>query len=60
MTELLYPLIFLSVDFDAIALVYLIILMHVDCDDTVNVMVHFVHYIFSLIIFQIRKLLIIM
>ena len=34
-----------SVDCDAIALVYHIILMHVDCDGMVNVIVHFVHNI---------------
>lgn len=45
-------MVLLSGDFDAIALVYHIILMHVDCDGTVNVIVHFVHNILSLIIFK--------
>lgn len=52
-------MVLLSVDFYAITLVlvYHITLMHVDCDGTINVIVHFVHNIFSPNIFQIRKLL---
>ena len=38
-------MVLISVDCDAIALVYHINLMHVDCDDMVDVIVHFVHNI---------------
>ena len=38
-------MVLISVDCDAIALVYHINLMHVDCDGMVDVIVHFVHNI---------------